>query len=118
MSDPRVARFQKLVEQHPDNEMFRFSLAQALEAAGSTAAAEQHYRQCVAAKSDWMLPRILLGKLLLKAGEKDEAHRLFTDAHQLAIAQDHEDPAAELAALLADLKSFSGTRVTNSGDNA
>ena len=48
-----------------------------------------------------MLPRILLGKLLLKSGQTDRARRLLEDALQLAIAQDHEDPAAELQAIIA-----------------
>lgn len=103
MSDPRITRFQDLVTKHPDNEMFRFSLAQALDAAGETDAAQKHYEICVAAKTDWMLPRILLGKLKLKAGDKTGAKPLFEDALQLAIAQDHEDPEKELRALLKNL---------------
>ncbi len=105
MPDPRITRFQGLVAEHPDNEMFRFSLAQALDAAGEIAAAEEHYATCVAAKSDWMLPRILLGKSKLKSGDNTGAKALFEDALQLAIAQDHEDPAAELQNLLADISS-------------
>lgn len=103
MTNPRVARFRALVAEHPGNEMFRFSLAQALDASGETAEAEANYRRCVEAKADWMLPRILLGKLFLKSGRRDEAKPLLEAALQLAIEQDHEDPAAELQQLLADL---------------
>ena len=83
--------------------MFRFSLAQALDAAGESDAAETHYRTCVDVKTDWMLPRILLGKLLLKSGRSTEAKPLLENALQLAIDQDHEDPATELQELLRDL---------------
>jgi len=103
MSEARIAQFTKLVAQHPTKEMFRFSLAQAYEQAGQTEAAIDHYRQCVAAKDDWMMPRIILGKLLLKRGQSGEAKTLFEGALKLAIDQDHEDPAMELQELLADL---------------
>lgn len=103
MTDPRIERFQKLVTQHPQNEMFRFSLAQALDGAGETEAAAEHYQICIDAKSDWMLPRILLGKLKLKSGDKAAAKTLFEAALKLAITQDHEDPAKELETLLAEL---------------
>ncbi len=103
MSDPRVDRFRSLVEKHPTNEMFRFSLAQALDAAGKTDSAVEHYQICIEAKIDWMLPRILLGKLKLKEGDNSAAKTLFEDALKLAIDQDHEDPAVELTNLLEDL---------------
>ncbi len=103
MSADRIARFTTLVEQQPDNVMFRFSLAQALEASAQPADAIPHYRTCVAAKADWMMARILLGKLLLKLGRPTEARPLLEDALQLAIAQDHEDPAMELQGILNDL---------------
>ena len=97
----RVEQFQALVTSQPENELFRFSLAQALIAAARDNEAIPHLELCVAKKADWMLPRILLGKLLLKSGQTDRAHRLLEDALQLAIAQDHEDPAAELQAIIA-----------------
>lgn len=103
MTNPRITRFQDLVAKQPDNEMFRFSLAQALDGAEELVAAEGHYRICVETKADWMLPRILLGKLMLKTGRKTEAKPIFEEALQLAIDQDHEDPAAELQEILREL---------------
>lgn len=99
----RIAHFSALVERQPANELFRFSLAQAFLAAGRDAEAEIHLRQCVAAKADWMIPRILLGKLLLRAGRALEARALLAEALQLAISQSHETPEAELRTLLAEL---------------
>ena len=50
-----------------------------------------------------MMPRILLGKLLLRSGDSASAKPVLEDALQLAIDQDHEEPESELRALLATL---------------
>lgn len=96
----RVGQFAALVAQQPENELFRFSLAQALIAAGRAGEAEPHLACCAARKTDWMLPRILLGKQLLATGRAAEARPLLEAALALAIAQDHDDPATELRILL------------------
>lgn len=102
----RVTRFRTLVESQPENPLFRFSLAQALDAEGRLAEAAEHYRVCVASRADWMMPRILLGKLLLRdstPAARAEARALLENALALALDQHHEDPADELRALLAAL---------------
>lgn len=99
---PRSPHFAALVARTPDNELFRFSLAQALAAEGRAEEAVPHYAFCVAKKSDWMMPRILLGKLHLAAGRHAEARPLLAAALELAVAQAHEDPERELRALLAE----------------
>lgn len=83
--------------------MFRFSLAQALVAENRGVEAVPHYELCVAKKSDWMMARILLGKLHLQLGAPERARPLLEDALRLAVEQTHEDPERELRALLADL---------------
>ena len=50
-----------------------------------------------------MMPRILLGKLLVQLGRRVDAKPLLAEALQLAVAQQHEDPERDLRALLADL---------------
>ena len=102
--NPRVAQFQALVDQQPDNELFRFSLAQALVGDGQAAQAIPHYAYCAGKKADWMMPRILLGKILLAGQRRAEAKPFLEEALALAIAQHHEDPERELRALLADLR--------------
>ncbi len=97
----RVEQFQALAAGQPDNELFRFSLAQALVAENRGAEAIPHYAACVAKKSDWMMPRILLGKLHLQLGHRAEAKPLLEDALRLAVEQHHEEPEHELRALLA-----------------
>ncbi|MCC5022080.1 MAG: molecular chaperone DnaJ [Candidatus Synoicihabitans palmerolidicus] len=103
MSAARIQQFQKLVDQQPGNDLFRFSFAQALDTGGHALQAVPHYERCVAARADWMMPRILLGKALLKLGQTDQAKPILGNALQLALDQDHEDPAAELSALLQSL---------------
>ena len=70
---------------------------------GRGAEAIPHYQYSAAKKADWMMPRILLGKLLLGEQRRVEAKPILEDALQLAVAQHHEDPERELRALLADL---------------
>lgn len=98
----RTEHFQALTDRQPDNVLFRFSLAQALVADGRGAEAIPHYEFCIARQADWMMPPILLGKLLLQLGRRAEAKPLLKTALQLAITQHHEDPERELRALLAD----------------
>lgn len=100
----RTEQFQSLVAREPANELFRFSLAQALAAEGRNAEAEPHFEFCVVKKKDWMMPRILLGKLLLASGRSADARTLLEDALALAINQQHETPEAELRALLEAMK--------------
>ena len=96
----RVEQFQALVASQPANELFRFSLSQALITEGRDNEAIPHLVFCIQQKADWMLPRILLGKILIKTGRPADARPLLETALQLAIEQDHEDPAEELKAIL------------------
>lgn len=91
------------VEAKPDNMLFRFSLGQALYEEGATAGAIPHLQHCADSREDWMLPRILLGKALLQNGREAEAQPILETALELAIAQHHDEPAAELRDILADL---------------
>ena len=99
----RSERFAALVAQQPDNELFRFSLAQALLAEDRPADAREHLQFCATKKADWMLPRILLGKALIELGRKSEAKPWLEQALQLAVAQTHEDPERELRAMLSEM---------------
>ena len=100
---PRSEHFAALVARLPDNELFRFSLAQALLAEGQPAAATEHLVVCANKKPDWMMPRILLGKTLLALQQKVDARTWLEQALHLAVTQNHDDPAQELRQLLAEL---------------
>ena len=99
----RSELFRRHVAADPANPLFHFSLGQALFAEGDAAGAIEHLRLAAASRSDWMMPRILLGKSLRAAGDKPAAKAVFTDALALAVAQGHEEPEEELRALLATL---------------
>lgn len=99
----RVEQFTAAVARQPENELFHFSLAQALVAEGRAADAIPHFEFCVGKKADWMMPRILLGKLLLQLDRRAEARPLLEAALRLAVEQHHEDPERETRALLAEL---------------
>jgi predicted Zn-dependent protease len=99
----RSETFAPLVARQPDNELFRFSLAQALVAEHRLVDAVEHFKLCIAKKPEWMVARILLGKLYLELGRKPEATIEFQAALKLAIEQSHEDPERELRELLASI---------------
>ena len=99
----KSAVFQPKVDSNPDNMLFRFSLGQALYDEGETQVCIPHLERGAQSRSDWMLPRILLGKALLANGESARAKNRLKEALQLAIDQHHDDPADELRSLLADL---------------
>lgn len=99
----RSQQLAALLAAQPANALFRFSLAQALLAEGRPADALEHLQFCAGQKADWMMPRILLGQTLLGLGRRAEARPWLEQALQLAIAQDHDDPAREVRALLAEL---------------
>ncbi|SDS61043.1 tetratricopeptide repeat protein [Opitutus sp. GAS368] len=101
--NPRSQQFAALVASQPDNELFRFSLAQSLLAEDRPAGALEHLQFCAVRKADWMMPRILLGKTLLGLGRRAEAKPWLEQALQLAVVQAHEDPERELRAILSEL---------------
>ncbi len=96
----RSERFQTLVDQNPENELYRFSLAQALVKEDQPGQAEPHLRLCIEKRPDWMVAYIMLGKALIELERRDEAKLIFQTAHRLAVEQDHEEPETELNALL------------------
>lgn len=98
-----VPRFTELAARQPENELFRFSLAQALLKEGRDAEALPHLQFCADKRADWMIPRIWIGRALVKLDRKAEARPWLEAALTLAIEQNHEDPERELRALLTEL---------------
>lgn len=98
-----IARHQKLLEQYPDNELARFSLGKALFDAGQMVPAKEQFERALAKKPDWMMVQILLGKCQLALGNKPAAKAAFERSLELAKAQHHEGPRAEMEQLLTEL---------------
>ena len=98
-----IARHKKLLEQYPENELARFSLGKAYFDAGQIQEAKEQFSFAIAKKPDWMVVQILIGKCELSLGHRNEAKASFERAKQLAIAQNHEGPLAEMEQALAEL---------------
>lgn len=101
--DP-LSRQRQMAAQYPENELARFSLGRALFELGEFAEACGHLSAALARKPDWMAVQILVGKCQLELGDPSAARTSFEKARQLAIAQHHEGPLAEVEALLDDLQ--------------
>ncbi|MDB6032859.1 MAG: DnaJ-like protein [Verrucomicrobiales bacterium] len=98
-----ITKYQKLLDQYPNNELARFSLGKAYFDAGQFSEAKSQFEQALARKPDWMVVQILLGKCELSLGNKPGAKDCFEHALKLAIDQHHEGPQAEMEQLLAEL---------------
>jgi predicted Zn-dependent protease len=103
MSDG-IQRFIDLLQTHPGNHLARFSLAKLLFDSGRHGEAQPHFQSALAAKPDWMMAQILLGKCQLQLGDTQAARASFEAGLRLAIDQHHEGPQTELETLLEDLQ--------------
>ena len=99
-----VARYKKLLDQYPNNELARFSLGKAYFDIEEFALAKVQFELALTKRADWMVAQILLGRCELALGNPEGAKRVFEQARRLAIDQHHEGPLAEIEALLADLQ--------------
>jgi len=93
-----------MVAAQPGNDLARFSLAKALFDAGRFADSLPHLQKALEKKPDWMVVQILIGKAHLSLGDREAAIGAFERARNLAVAQHHEGPLAEMESLLADLQ--------------
>ena len=100
--DP-IARWEKAVAAQPDNNLARFSLGKALFDAGRFDDARLHLERALSRKPDWMVVQILVGRCLQARGDVPAARTAFERALELARAQHHEGPEAELEQLLSEL---------------
>ncbi|MDQ8179123.1 tetratricopeptide repeat protein [Pelagicoccus sp. SDUM812005] len=96
----KTERFQTLVSKNPDNELFRFSLAQALIEEDRHEEAIEQLDYCIQKKDDWMMAEILKGKSLLALKRPADAKPVLEHALHLAVIQHHEAPEAEIRKLL------------------
>lgn len=87
----------------PENLLFHFSLGQALANEEKEADAIMPLQRCVDGRSDWMAPRILLGRCLIDQGQVKAAAEVLNEALNLAVAQGHEDPENEIRDLLSEI---------------
>lgn len=93
-------RFRELVERHPDNELYRFSLGKAHFDAGDFEAAIEHLERALAKRSDWMIPCTLVGRCAIELGQMEKARSFLARALVLAVAGGHEDARREVIQLM------------------
>ncbi len=98
-----IARYEKMVEQFPENELARFSLGKALFDVNEFERAKEHFHAALTRKPDWMVVQILIGKCELALGNHASAKAAFENALKLAIDQNHEGPQMEMEQALAEL---------------
>ena len=103
MNTETIQRWERAVAVQPGNDLARFSLGKALFDAGRFAEARGQFEQALAKKPEWMVVQILLGRCHLSVGDRVAARAAFQRGLELAVAQHHEGPQAELEQLLADL---------------
>lgn len=96
-------RFRELCKSAPDNDLFRFSLGQALIDEGKSEEAIPHLEFCAEKRADWMVARILLGRAWMSMGKHAKARPILEEALHLAIEQEHETPEAEIRDLLVEV---------------
>ena len=99
----RSEKFSTLLATKGNDARLLFSYGQALLEEGNTKEALKPLQSCTQDDSEWMMPRILLGKAYIQVGNVSAARTWLEAALQLAINQKHEDPEAEIRELLADL---------------
>ena len=97
-----TARYTKLLELHPNNELARFSLGKAYFDSGQFAQAKEQFEIALARKRDWMVVQISSANAIWPLGARDSAKAAFERARQLAIEQEHDGPLAEVEQLLAE----------------
>lgn len=98
-----MARFRALVDSHPDNELYLFSLGKACFDAGDFAQASEHLERAVAQKSDWMVPCVFIGRCAIELGDIEKARTFLARALVLAVAGGHEDTRREIIQLMESL---------------
>lgn len=107
MSDleDRIARFEAHVLAFPDSELPHFALGKAYLEAGREEEAVKELRETIRLKPDYLVPTLILSRLLMDHGLKEEARRLCGKAKELALIQGHEGPLKDVAELEKELAS-------------
>src|SRR5271155_2702358 len=103
MNESLIAKYVGLLKARPKDELLQFSLGKALLDAGRVPEAETHLRAALELKPDWMIVTMLLAKIAAQKNDKAAAKELWQKGLELAIAQEHDDPADECRAELAKL---------------
>lgn len=101
----RSEKFRQLLESKGDNPLLRFSLGQALLEEDQVDSAISELQICAEGNSEWLMPKLLLGKAYVLKKESTEARKWLAEARELSLKQDHDEPLEEIQRLEAELES-------------
>ena len=99
----RIARFEKMANDDPDNDMAHFSLAGAYAQAGRHADAASSYLRCIEINEDMSKAYQLAGAALIEAGRTEDAKTALRKGYLVASAKGDMLPRNAIAELLGQL---------------
>lgn len=94
-----------VLEDEPDNELVRFTVAKSYMDLKQWDAAKLHFERLVADNPQYALAWAFLARSLLNLGLKDECRLVCEKAMPVVKAQRHEIPLEEIESVLAELDS-------------
>lgn len=108
MSDPmleqRIAQFEKMATDDPDNDMAHFSLGGAYTAAGRHADAATSYLRCIELNDGMSKAYQLAGSALLEAGDTPRAGEVLLKGYETAASRGDLMPKRAIAEMLEKLE--------------
>lgn len=100
----RISQFRQKLIASPNNQLFRYSLAQSLFEEGQTDEAIIHFLKCLELRADWMLVALYLGKAYMEKKDFPKAEKYLELTINLGMKQDHIDPVDEAKELLSSIQ--------------
>jgi len=101
--ETRIAQFENMCREDPDNDMAHFSLANAYAQAGRYSEAAASYMRCIELNPAMSKAYQLAGEQLVAADLKEEAVELITTGFKSATERGDRMPATAMKAMLEDL---------------
>jgi len=101
--ESRIAKWRKLADAYPDNELPRISLGQAYLEAKRYDEAERTFGEVNLLQPDHMTSWIHRGQALMSLGRFEEARDLVKKGLELAVAQGHTGPRADCEMMLEEI---------------
>ncbi|GJQ27537.1 MAG: hypothetical protein HBSAPP02_25690 [Phycisphaerae bacterium] len=101
--DAKIAQFQKLVEQNPNDDMAQFSLGTALLDAGRAMDAGPCFQRVLAVNSQHSKAYEMLGRVQIATGHRDLAIQTLTNGYRIAHRKGDLMPMKAMAELLTSI---------------
>jgi len=101
--ETRIAQFENMAREDPENDMAWFSLGSAYNQAGRFGEAAEAFLKCIALNESMSKAYQLAGATLMAAGRTDEAAEVLTTGYKAATSRGDMLPANEMKDLLVQL---------------